>query len=78
MSVVLLANTARVNKLPDGSYLSWINPDRKSKKKGASRIQVRVIDYLILEQGEEIVYRLITDLMNHELFPFLLLADEYH
>ena len=68
----------RVQELPDGSYLSWINPDRKSKKKGASRIQVRVIEYLILEQGEEVVYRLITDLIDYELFPSLLLANEYH
>ena len=31
-----------VKVLADGSYLSWIAPDRKSKKKGATRIQVRV------------------------------------
>ena len=31
---------APVQELPDGSYLSWINPDRKSKKKGATRIPV--------------------------------------
>ena len=68
----------RVHELPDGSYLSWINPDRKSKKKGATRIQVRVIEYMILEQGDEVIYRLITDLMDDELFPSLLLADEYH
>jgi Insertion element 4 transposase N-terminal/Transposase DDE domain len=68
----------RVQELPDGSYLSWIHPDCKSKKKGASRIQVRVIEYLILESGEEVIYRLITDLMDCELFPSLVLADEYH
>ena len=68
----------RVDELPDGSYLSWIHPDCKSKKKGASRIQVRVIEYLILEQGEEVVYRLITNLMDYEMFPSLLLANEYH
>ena len=27
--------------LEDGSYLSWIHPNRKSKKKGATKIQVR-------------------------------------
>ncbi|VEP16548.1 Sulfate and thiosulfate binding protein CysP [Hyella patelloides LEGE 07179] len=67
-----------VQELADGSYLSWINPDHKSKKKGATRIQVRVIEYLILEKGEEVVYRLITDLMDYEMFPSLVLADEYH
>ena len=67
-----------VQELPDGSYLSWIYPDRKSKKKGATPIQVRVIEYLILEKGEEVVYRLITNLMDSEVFPSLLLAEEYH
>jgi hypothetical protein len=33
--------------LDDGSYVSWIAPDRKSKKKGGTRIQVRVIEYTI-------------------------------
>ena len=33
---------------------------------------------MILEQGEEVVYRLITDLIDYELFPSLLLANEYH
>jgi hypothetical protein len=29
-----------VKVLEDGSYLSWISPDGKSKKKGATRIMV--------------------------------------
>ena len=37
--------------LDDGSYLSWINPDRKSKKKGFTKIQVRVIEYIIDVSG---------------------------
>ena len=67
-----------IQELPDGSYLTWIYPDRKSKKKGAIRIQVRVIEYSILEQGEKVVYRLITNLMDFQVFPSLLLAEEYH
>ena len=62
----------------DGSYLSWIAPDRKSKKKGATRIKVRVIEYVIEVDGEEIIYRLITDLMDINKFPALVLAQEYH
>jgi hypothetical protein len=62
----------------DGSYLSWIAPDRKSKKQGAQRIKVRVIEYIIEVDGEEITYRLITDLMNINKFPALVLAQEYH
>jgi hypothetical protein len=33
--------------LSDGSYLSWIAPDGKSKKKGGTKIRVRVIEYTI-------------------------------
>jgi hypothetical protein len=64
--------------LDDGSYLSWIAPDRKSKKKGGKRIQVRVIEYTIEQDESQQVYRLITDLMDIALFPALLLAQEYH
>ena len=64
--------------LDDGSYLSWINPDRKSKKKGSTKILVRVIEYTIETNGELKTYRLITSLMNLALFPALLLAQQYH
>lgn len=67
-----------VQELADGSDMSWIAPDRKSKKKGAARIPVRVIEYVIEENGTEQVYRLITDLVDIALFPALLLAREYH
>ena len=67
-----------VKPLDDGSYLSWINPDRKSAKKGATRIQVRVIDYQAEEEGQTKTYRLITDLMDTAVFPALLMATEYH
>lgn len=64
--------------LDDGSYLSWINPDRKSKKKGFGKIQVRVIEYSIEVDGELKTYRLVTSLMDLALFPALLLAQQYH
>lgn len=64
--------------LEDGSYLSWVAPDRKSKKKGATRIQVRIIDYDIHNQGEITTYRLVTSLMDIVTFPALLLAEQYH
>ncbi len=67
-----------VKTLSDGSYMSWIAPDRKSKKKGAKRIPVRIIEYVIEEKGQDVVYRLITDLMDVNKFPALLLAKEYH
>lgn len=68
----------RVEDCADGSYLSWIAPDRKSKKKGGQRIQVRIIEYIIDDEDEPQVYRLITDLLDIERFPALLLAQEYH
>lgn len=64
--------------LDDGSYLSWIYPDSKSKKKGGTKIQVRVIEYAIDVDGQQQTYRLITSLMDTALFPGLLLANEYH
>lgn len=64
--------------LDDGSYLSWIYPDGKSKKKGGKKIQVRVIEYTINPDGKPETYRLITSLMDIALFPALLLASEYH
>ncbi len=64
--------------LEDGSYLSWIAPDGKSKKKGGTKIMVRVIEYTIDTEGEPEIYRLITSLTDIALFPALLLAMEYH
>lgn len=62
----------------DGSYLSCIAPDGKSKKKGATTIMVRVIEYTIDSDEEAQIYRLITSLTDITLFPALLLATEYH
>jgi hypothetical protein len=67
-----------VKTFEDGSFESWIAPDRQSKKKGAERIRVRVIEYTIEEKGVEKTYRLITDLMDITTFPALLLAQEYN
>lgn len=64
--------------LDDGSYLSWIYPDGKSKKKGGTKIQVRVIEYIIDPGEQQQTYRLITSLLDIALFPALLLATEYH
>ena len=67
-----------VKPLEDGSYLSWIAPDRKSRNQGIGRIQVRVIEYTIETDGEAQTSRLITDLLDIEQFPALLLAQHYH
>lgn len=77
------ANVKFVNEKPldDGSYLSWIYPSGKLKKKGKQPILVRVIEYTIgnPDNSEELIrYRLITSLINIEKFPVQLLACEYH
>ena len=67
--------------LADGSYLSWIYPPGKLRKRGSKPIQVRVIEYTIEhpnKPGEMLSYRLITSLLNIEQFPATLLAVEYH
>ncbi len=67
-----------VQPFEDGSFRSWIAPDRQSKKKGAQRIAIRVIEYSIEVNGVEQTYRLMTDLMDTTMFAALLLAQEYH
>lgn len=47
-----------------GQIYRWIAPDGKSKKKGGKRIQVRVIEYAIESDGQQQVYRLVTDLLD--------------
>jgi hypothetical protein len=67
--------------LEDGSYLSWINPSGKLRKKGCQPIMVRVIEYTIehpQNPTEQLTYRLITSLLDIENFPAELLAKEYH
>jgi hypothetical protein len=67
--------------LEDGSYLSWINPSGRLRKKGCQPIMVRVIEYTIehpQNPTEQLTYRLITSLLDIEKFPAELLAKEYH
>ena len=67
--------------LADGSYLSWIYPPAKLRKRGCRLIQLRVIGYTIEHPerlGEQVTYRLITSLLNIEQFPATQLAQEYH
>lgn len=67
--------------LADGSYLSWINPSGKLRKKGCKPLMVRVIEYTIEHPhnpSEQLTYRLITSLLDINKFPAELLAKEYH
>ena len=67
--------------LSDGSYLSWVYPSGKLRKKGCKPILIRVIVYTIEHPDkpeEQLTYRLITSLLDIEKFPAELLAREYH
>lgn len=68
-----------VRELPDGSYLSVIYPDGKSRKARSGEIVVRVIEYTLPGvQGGEERYRLMTTLLDPERVPALELATLYH
>lgn len=68
-----------VKALPDGSYLSVIYPDAKSRKTRTGEIVVRVIEYALPGvQGEPQRYRLITTLLDPETASAVALATLYH
>jgi hypothetical protein len=67
--------------LPDGSYLAYIYPSEYKRKKRGEHLLVRVIEYTIDDPdragyGEQ--HRLITSLLDPELYPAHTLACEYH
>lgn len=67
--------------MDDGSYLSWIYPSGKLRQKACKPIIVRVIEYTIEHPEnleEQLIYRLITSLLDLKKFPAELLAREYH
>lgn len=64
--------------LPDGSYLSLIQPNKHAKATGtvkAPPVLVRVVEYRV--DGQADVIRLITSLMDHEEYPAVELAALY-
>ena len=68
-----------VKALPDGSYLSVIYPDTKSRRSRYGEITLRVIEYSLSDkQGEAVRYRLVTTLLDPEGAPALELATLYH
>jgi hypothetical protein len=68
-----------VQELPDGSYLSVIYPDAKSRTMRTGEIVLRVIEYALPGgSGAQERYRLITTLLDPEKAPALELATLYH
>jgi hypothetical protein len=68
-----------VKTLDDGSYLSVIYPDVKSRTSRAGEVTVRVIDYSLPGKApSQTRYRLLTTLLDEVQAPALELATLYH
>jgi hypothetical protein len=66
-------------RLPDGSYLSTVYPSTTDRRHGSDGIRVRVIEYRLqgAEQTDELLYRLITSVLDPNKAPALELAELY-
>jgi hypothetical protein len=70
-----------IKRLPDGSYLAKIYPSSYRRAKDRDGIVVRVIEYTLDDPqrtGHEEKHRLVTNLLDYEMFPALELACSYH
>jgi len=70
-----------VEPLVDGSYLAYIYPSPKARRKHQGGILVRVIEYTIADPhrtGSGQTHRLITSLLDPERYPAQELACTYH
>jgi hypothetical protein len=66
-------------RLPDGSYLSRIDPGERDWRHKTNGVIVRVIDYVLEGVAEaEPIYRLVTTLLDPEQAPARELAALYH
>ena len=70
-----------VEQLADGSYLAYVYPSPKARRKNQGGILVRVIEYTMDDPhraGYGETHRLITSLLNLNLYPAQELACAYH
>jgi len=74
-----------IRELPDGSYISEIYPDLKTRRRAAKgkRVdgveRIRVVEYEMIHEGDAVkTYRLMTDLMDEAEAPAQELASLYH
>ena len=71
--------TAEVERLPDGSYLTYVYEDQDHHQ--GEHLLVRVISYTFTDERIPSVgqtHRLVTTLLDHEQYPALELAALYH
>jgi len=70
-----------IQRLPDGSYLAKIYPSPYARDKDRDGIVVRVIEYTLDDPqrtGHGQKHLLLTNLFDHETYPALELACQYH
>ncbi len=66
-------------RLPDGSYLSWIYPSDADRRKKKNGVKVRVIEYCLDGVADaEPIYRLLTTILDHTQASAKELAALYH
>lgn len=66
-------------RLPDGSYRSYVYASSADRRHGRKGIAVRVIEYRLNGvQGAEPLYRLVTTILDHKKAPASELAALYH
>ena len=70
-----------VRSLADGSYLAYVQPSDYHRRKADEKLLVRVIDYTITDPnlpGYGEPHRLLTTLLDPQLYPILDLICTYH
>lgn len=70
-----------ISRLADGSYLAYIQPSKKKRRKKDQRLLVRVIEYTLddpARTGHMERHRLVTSLLDSGLYPAHDLAVAYH
>ena len=70
-----------LRRLGDGSYLAYIYPDDRRRRRAGEQLLVRIIEYTLTDPnraGYGEVHRLMTSLLDHEACPALALILAYH
>lgn len=70
-----------IRTLPDGSRLAYLYPSEYQRRKRGERLLVRIVEYTILDPalpGYGDCHRLVTTLLDPEVYPALDLVCAYH
>src|ERR1700722_3167935 len=66
-------------RLPDGSYLSYVYPSDKDRRQGTNGVKIRVIEYRLEGVADaEPIYRLVTTILDPTMASAEELAALYH